>query len=388
MAKACTTPHGMGSVTRSLKKFYAWRNQKEPEREDRAEHPEGQRAVSVDVYDKAMERIKLWVPALEEIFAKQAAKPVARRRYMSKEERAAKLKEEAATQWKEAKEKQQSTMASPLQKRKRDYRAEVLDDQRRAKRRFFPEAPRRPRAAGAALEEIVDNGEDLPPASYSKEAQGFQDWCLRGAWGMCVECQTLLTRNLHEIDLRQELLPNVRKTACRHCSGKRKHEVPKPEDVPRQLRGLSEEAVQALRVFDIDVGPEVRAVGGYRKHVRMFRLSWSAQSVKEKIRKLQDRSMQKKTKRALKYLRAEEASSYGEYFDYHRKFLHKHNGNPTPVQRLRPLYIIEEVGLECALWPHLYWRTEMCETWERATDERRLTRQGLSKQSSGRRLEK
>ena len=35
---------------------------------------------------------------------------------------------------------------------------------------------------------------------------------------------------------------------------------------------------------------------------------------------------------------------------------------------------VEEVGLECALWPHLYWRTDMCESHERSTDCRRVER--------------
>ena len=36
---------------------------------------------------------------------------------------------------------------------------------------------------------------------------------------------------------------------------------------------------------------------------------------------------------------------------------------------------IEELGLECAVWPNLYWKTSMCETHERYTDKRRLERE-------------
>ncbi|CAE7455077.1 unnamed protein product, partial [Symbiodinium pilosum] len=35
---------------------------------------------------------------------------------------------------------------------------------------------------------------------------------------------------------------------------------------------------------------------------------------------------------------------------------------------------METVGLECAVWPHLYWCTEMCETYVRSQDLRRLAR--------------
>ena len=33
------------------------------------------------------------------------------------------------------------------------------------------------------------------------------------------------------------------------------------------------------------------------------------------------------------------------------------------------------LGLECAVWPTLYWKTSMCETHERYTDQRRLERE-------------
>ena len=35
---------------------------------------------------------------------------------------------------------------------------------------------------------------------------------------------------------------------------------------------------------------------------------------------------------------------------------------------------MEEAGLECCLWPHLYWDKEYCETVIRGTDVRRLAR--------------
>ena len=43
-------------------------------------------------------------------------------------------------------------------------------------------------------------------------------------------------------------------------------------------------------------------------------------------------------------------------------------------KRNRPLNYVETVGLENAIWPHLYWTTEMCETYVRSIDERRQER--------------
>jgi len=71
-------------------------------------------------------------------------------------------------------------------------------------------------------------------------------------------------------------------------------------------------------------------------------------------------------------------SSYREFVKKHDKFLRKHP-DADALQRRRPLQFLEEVGIECALWPTLYWCTEMTETLERATDVRRLVRQGGDK---------
>lgn len=88
------------------------------------------------------------------------------------------------------------------------------------------------------------------------------------------------------------------------------------------------------------------------------------------------RSKRKKLEKAYEYLMSKEAdSTYGDLVKMHNKFLRKHPDHSDEACR-RPLQFIETAGLECALWPTLYWCTEMCETVERATDVRRLQRQG------------
>ena len=39
-----------------------------------------------------------------------------------------------------------------------------------------------------------------------------------------------------------------------------------------------------------------------------------------------------------------------------------------------PLRLMETVGLECAIWPHLYWDRQMTETWVHSQDARRQAR--------------
>ena len=91
---------------------------------------------------------------------------------------------------------------------------------------------------------------------------------------------------------------------------------------------------------------------------------------------VRSRSKRQTLQAAYDYLMSTEAeSTYREIVKAHKKFLKK-NPDATEEQRRRPLQYLETVGLECALWPTLYWCTEMTETLERATDVRRLRRQG------------
>ena len=80
------------------------------------------------------------------------------------------------------------------------------------------------------------------------------------------------------------------------------------------------------------------------------------------------------TKGHAKYM-DEELSAYRMFVEEHEAFLKKHRG-ATERKRKRPNRFLERVGLECALWPHLYWTTKMCESYERASDSRRVARVG------------
>ena len=89
---------------------------------------------------------------------------------------------------------------------------------------------------------------------------------------------------------------------------------------------------------------------------------------REKVQKAYDYLMKKKGPE-------EWESSYRDFIKKHDNFLRKHP-DADALQRRRPLQFLEEAGIECALWPSLSWCTEMTETLERATDVRRLQRQG------------
>jgi hypothetical protein len=60
-----------------------------------------------------------------------------------------------------------------------------------------------------------------------------------------------------------------------------------------------------------------------------------------------------------------------EHADFQRK-----NPNADERQRKRRYEFIEREGIECALWPTLFWDISLTYTYERATDSRRVVRAG------------
>lgn len=363
--KALATARGRGNMTRCLKKFYSFRD------------------VKPEVLDRAFAQLEQWTPDHVEEFRQKAAvakrsKPKASRAEARKQKEAG-----AEKQWAICKSWRKPSLMLTEAKALKAYRAAVLADQRWARKQFYPETPRRPRGAGDDLEAVVDNDCPLPTAFTSTQAVGLQRWCQEGSWGMCPnpECHLLQPRKLNQTDLKTIAQPLIAPSACRRCSkAKRPHMVPRPQDVPEELQNLSPEVVAALRPLDIDVGPEVRSgTGGYRKKVRMITFSWSLTSVDAKIRALQPKALRRSAKKALKYLlRLDRDNEYHDYYSRHQAFLVKHRDDPTPEQAKRPLHFIEEAGLETALWPHLYWKTTMCESFERLNDRRLQQLQGKS----------
>ena len=298
--------------------------------------------------------------------------------------RAAGRRRQGQANWEEALKKRKLEMTSPaaLEANRCKYRKQVLADQKKVENSFFPgKAARKERGRADAIPEDVDP--PLAPASYSSLAKGFESWCERGSWAMCGRCNSLQPRPLHEIDLSGD--PKVELPKCRICKAKRDYYVPQPDDVPAQLRGLSDAAVRALSPLDVDVGKETRSTdalgrwNGYRKKMKMITFLWSEQSVKKKIKALKGRSVRKQAKEAYQFLLENENSSYGRIHDMHKKFLQKHGEGATLRKRKRPYHFIQETGLECAVWPHLYWKTNMTETYEQWSDVRRRERRAAKR---------
>ena len=95
----------------------------------------------------------------------------------------------------------------------------------------------------------------------------------------------------------------------------------------------------------------------------------------KRIRKLNRKKGRKSAKEALRYLLAFKESSRKKFYDGHLSFLAK-NPRATGEMRKRPMAYLTQLGLECAVWPNLFWKTTMCMTYERDTNSGKLAPEG------------
>ena len=156
MTQALATARGGGIVARQLKVFKSF-GEAEP-----------------SILAEALRRVELWAPDRAEALRAKAQEPKRQKPKATRCELRAKRAAEVESRWETCKAKRRAVTAEPTPKRRKTYRAAVLADQRFAKRRFFPETPRRARATGTDLVAAVDNDCDLPGASCSEEAVGLQ----------------------------------------------------------------------------------------------------------------------------------------------------------------------------------------------------------------------
>lgn len=188
----------------------------------------------------------------------------------------------------------------------------------------------------------------------SPRALALARWCRYKSWRLCSQCHRLLPQRFEATHARQSSQSGPLAPACATCKsdGKIGYWAPGPDDVPRPLRKLTEEAIEALRPFEIDIGPECRAPSGYRAHMRMARFKFKGTSVREQILALQSTTDQAAAAKAFAYLRANMDSSYHHFLKQHNKFLRlrrqdAQDGRPDPDQPIRalPCQFIETVGL-------------------------------------------
>ena len=215
-------------------------------------------------------------------------------------------------------------------------------------------------------------------------AASFRRWAEEHSWNICQQCSRLVPKKFHPKHARASgsgptLKHSVK--ACKHCARGVGYPVPQPADVPEPLRKLPQEVLDALAIFQVHTGPWEQEHNAYRAHMAPVRFSWHWQSVEERLAELESERHWEKGKAAFEWLRSAAQSSYKHFLQGHRAFLKQREARVAsgdadinePIKWL-PLRFMETAGLECAVWPHLYWKTEMTETWVRSQDVRRQAR--------------
>ena len=269
----------------------------------------------------------------------------------------------ARTTWVEPLARRQSAGAAPTQQEAENYRRARARAQQAVRTKLGMAGD----AYGNAGPKGDDDGTGLPPATVSLRAHHFERWCLTGSWAMCKVCFSLQPRDCLPATFDKVPDPYINAGQCWRCNSARKHVAPQPSVCPAPLRNLTQKAAEALSPLEINAGADIRSrsSAGYRVHARMMTFSWHVETVESYIGSSLQGAEQQQAWAAYEYLRNNNPA-YGEFLDEHDAFLQEHP-NPTDKQRMRWLRFIEREGVECALWPHLFWQKDLCFTYERAT---------------------
>ncbi len=246
-------------------------------------------------------------------------------------------------------------------------------------------------------------------------ASAFFQWAQRGSWSMCTQCKRLEKRDFEPRDIaaanfREPTASRFRGRSasqrsawiakCKHCATGAGYPAVSINAIPLPLRELTEEALEALRPVEVDVGAYVRARFGYRVHTEMIHFRWKGESVDVAIGKLRGRHRRKAnaawnhlieagaydfsswTTLQDHFLVNPSESAYSAVEHMHQRFLRRNSRDLSANKRRLPLRFMETVGLESAVWPHLYPRVDLCETFVRKQDSRRKASTALAKRQA------
>ena len=330
------------------------------------------------VSDQHLESAALLLPEEERESLAAAARRPTKMQQRQAAQAAFIQRESAPTAWKEHLVKhRRAALQLDDENLHHEYQQHCKGDSDRVRRRFYPTAKALARRgvelpAEVSLPQQPENEElgvdGLPdPDDRGASSHMVRNYLRFDSWGMCPECHRLEPRKLKPANFR--LAASVEcKTECLHyhSDGKSGYSTPQPSEQPRPLRDLSPAIIEALRPLWADPGPYKRAENGYREHTAMTRLVWAEKPVKDKIKGLESRSDRHRARKALRHLLQDEESAYSTFYEEHLRFLRRQakqdDEEKDSASYKLPLRSIERVGVETAIWPHLYWTTAMCET--------------------------
>ena len=185
----------------------------------------------------------------------------------------------------------------------------------------------------------------------TSEAQDLDFWATYQSWTFSPCCGKLQARKLLPAFRNRAATPLFTTCKCRGGT----YQVPGTDDVPLVLRTLTIADQRLLSPFDVHCGNYKRMFNGYRQRTGPFRVTWSTQLVREKIEDVADEDRQLRLLDAYYYLLNSTESSYSVFIGMQLRrqrnpFLYEVYSSP----RYR--------GIECALWPAMYFRTSLCES--------------------------
>lgn len=122
-----------------------------------------------------------------------------------------------------------------------------------------------------------------------------------------------------------------------------------------------------LRPFTVHVGDYVKKANGYRQKTNLFRLTWSTDTISQKIDALADENFRQRCFSAYNFLMANNDSAYKHFVELRETAV-------CEQKKFNVYDFTKNVGIECALWPNLYPSLEFCKSLLNGKDNRASTK--------------
>jgi len=207
--------------------------------------------------------------------------------------------------------------------------------------------------ATKAFLELYSGKHNLQQSSskyFKNETTALQFWIEHSSWTYCQKCKQLLPQKLFPRFMNTPVVKAVKTCTCKA----KRYIVPRYKNIPKELRKLTLKQIVALRPLTIHCGDYEKNAKGYRKKGSMFRVSWSTESVPEKIAALPEND-QPKCQTAYDWLMSNADSTYRTYVIERERAI-------SCNQKFNFYDYNQRKGIECALWPSLYPYSDWCDS--------------------------
>lgn len=183
---------------------------------------------------------------------------------------------------------------------------------------------------------------DALPLPGQVVASNLQFWIQHLSWSYCKNCNVLGTHTLLPNYIKRPFLRPIKLCNCL----KGMYMTPSVELIPDALKSLDYNSIIALRPFTVHLGDYMEKQHGYRQKTNMFRLTWSQNTVLEKIDTLENQQAKQKCLSAYSFLMQTKDS-------YYRKFVEMREQAIVEDEEFNVCDYRKKEGVECAIWPNL-----------------------------------